>query len=145
MFLNILHRDFPNVVHQVNKKIEESIPKHRLTDYSQIEAIIASFKRIKNIDDSFKNEREYMLKHVTKQRELAIAIVILFYHPEKLLGLSNKRNSFCHILSKTIKLPKSSISRTTCNAIFAFKTYAEFRAEVYETYERIKEENQFFK
>jgi len=144
MFLNVLHRDFPDVVHQVNKKIEESIPKHRLTDLAQMETIISSFKRLKNIDSGFKTNRDNH-RSITKSRALAIAVTLMFYQPERLMGLTKNRNPYCSLLSRSMNTSAASISQSTSNAIVAFKAYALFRQEVYELYEQIKEENNFFK
>lgn len=146
LMINVLRKDYPEIASSISEKIIKTLPEQSLTDLGLIDQIVTSFKKEKGIED--KNWTIGKAKvNITRERELLLAVVLLFYHPEKLFQLTDKATKYRLQTSLAAHIGTSPdlISMDLANVIVAFKAYADFKIEVYRLYELIKEENQFFK
>lgn len=156
--LNILHRDFPDVATIISERINEMMPDKIITDASLMPAIIHDFIQVTEIGQIvWRNSKdrvscrlsqdEYRLCKVTEVRELLIAVVLMFFHPERILNLTNSR-ARCGIiknLSALLKCDKDLLSKIISNVISYYKTYRTFREEVQYLYSQVNEKGNYFK
>jgi hypothetical protein len=144
--ITVLQKDYPEIASMITEKIRISLPECSLDDLQYIDPIVTSFKKEKGITEQNWTEGKSRVK-ITESREQLTAIILLFYHPEKLMQLTsgNTRLGVLKTLSGILGTSREVLSLTVANAIVAFKAYEDFRVEVYRLYELIKIENQFFK
>lgn len=145
LVLAVLRKEYPEIAIQIDNKIRESLPDQRLTDLSNIEKIVSSFKRERSvIEESWTNCKGKA--NITHERDLLIAVTLLFYDPDKLMQLIRKhtQQGVLKQVSDLIGTSQKILSMTTPNVIVAFKAYPDFRAEVYRLYELISNEHKFF-
>jgi hypothetical protein len=149
LMVNVLHKEYPEIASIITKKINDSLPEYSLTDLQYIDQIVTSFKKEKGIThDKWTNTVKGNPKgKVTGIREEMVAVVLMFYHPEKLIQLTKERTRQGVItqLAKVTGAPNEVLSKSATNIPLKFRAYVDFRNEVYRLYELIKEENQFFK
>lgn len=145
LMVAVLRKEYPEIADVITEKIKETLPDERLTDLSIIEKIISTFKRIKNITvENWTNRKGKT--NITYERELLIAVLLLFYDPEKIMQLV-RRNTVPGVLKQASGLIGTSqevLSMSTPGVIVAFKAYEDFREEVYRIYDLIRIENNFF-
>lgn len=141
----VLRKEYPEIAQVITEKIKDTLPEERLTDLSNIERIVSTFKKIKGIKvDSWTNGKGRA--NITYERELLIAVLLLFYDPEKIMQLV-RRNTLPGILKQASALIGASqevLSMSIPGVIVAFKAYEDFREEVYRIYDLIRIENEFF-
>jgi len=146
LVIDILRREYPEVESMIMQRIGNSVPD-KLEDLNMIPKVINSFKRIKGITHSDwmrVNDADY--KEIIQNRNLLIAVLLLFFHPEKILNVTDrfvKRN----LLSTTaveLNCTIGALKMSTSVVIVAFRAYKEFKSETYRIYELIKTENKFF-
>lgn len=141
----VLRKEYPEIAQVITEKIKDTLPEERLTDLSNIERIVATFKKIKGIKvDSWTNGKGRV--NITYERELLLAVLLLFYDPEKIMQLV-RRNTLPGILKQASALIGTSqevLSMSIPGVIVAFKAYEDFREEVYRIYDLIRIENEFF-
>ncbi|TDQ12189.1 hypothetical protein ATK78_1323 [Pedobacter metabolipauper] len=139
--VTVLRKEYPEIADIIAERIKKTLPEEKLDDLCHISEIVETFKRDKGIClVSWTNRKS------NYNRELLIAVMLMFYHPEKLLQLTTSRSKFGMLkqLSKLIGSSQPILSGDLANAIVAFKAYDKFRKEVYRIYEIIKTENNFF-
>lgn len=138
LMLNVLVRDFPEVVDRINAKIVESMPKVVLSDTSEIEKIVNQFCKLKKISlESWSNQPGK--SRITDERELLLAVIIMFFQPERLNGLCEKRikTGIVKELSTALNSGKQVISRSISSAISNYKIYPDFKKKVHQTYDHL--------
>lgn len=145
LMVAVLRKEYPEIADIITEKIKETLPDERLTDLSNIEKIVSTFKKIKGIQlESWTNGKGRT--NITYERELLIAVLLLFYDPEKIMQLV-RRNTVPGVLKQASCLIGTSqevLSMSTPGVIVAFKAYEGFREEVYRIYDLIRIENNFF-
>lgn len=145
LMITVLRKDYPEIASSISDKISRTLPEQSLTDLALIDQIVASFKIEKGITEQNWTKGKSKVK-ITRSRQLLTAVILLFYHPEKLLQLtsSNTKSGVLKRLSSLIGTSPEILSMSVANVIVAFKAYEDFKTEVYRLYALIKEENQFF-
>lgn len=150
LILNILHRDYPDVAVNINRQISQALPAYRLTDYAAISGIVKSFESAAVIAEKHWPQSEFValsltgdeqrLCKITEVREILIAVVMLFYQPERLLGLDTgcARRGLLKELAEVIDTNRFLLSHSLSNAITRYRAYKSFKAEVDWLYEQIK-------
>ncbi|WP_256013153.1 hypothetical protein [Desertivirga xinjiangensis] len=138
IMITILNKDYPDVAQCINLKLKDVLPSDRLTDPEEINRIIKSYSLHTGNGGVFAD---------TEDRDVLCAVLLMFYHPEKIMGLDKKRtlNGIVQKVASELSWKPASISQSISRGIVAFKVYSEFREKVNEIYEHIKNENQFFK
>lgn len=143
--ISVLRKEYPEVAQRITRKIKETLPGEQLTDLSNIGKIIATFKREKQVKtDNWTNGKGK--DNITYKRDLLVAVLLLFYDPEKIMQLV-RRNTIPGILKQASVLIGTSqevLSMSTPGVIVAFKAYEDFREEVYRLYDLIRIEHRFF-
>jgi hypothetical protein len=145
LMITVLRRDYPEIAESISEKISRSMPEQTLEDLSMIEQIVISFKKEKGIEHHSWTWRKSQVS-ITRDRELLLAVVLLFYHPEKIIYHAPVRvkNGIIQTLSDNLGTSRVILSQTIPSTTIAFRVYEDFRTEVYRLYELIKTENQFF-
>lgn len=143
--ISVLRKEYPEIAQRITRKIKETLPGEQLTDLSNIGKIIATFKREKQVKtDNWTNGKGKT--NITYKRDLLVAVLLLFYDPEKIMQLV-RRNTIPGILKQASVLIGTSqevLSMSTPGVIVAFKAYEDFREEVYRLYDLIRIEHRFF-
>lgn len=158
----ILRKDFPDVAALIDQRIKEQIPVNILTDLKLVGSIIEDFQNVfiheqnKVVKWYQSKDRiwcrlssdEYRLCKVTEIREMMIAVILMFYHPERLLGLTGEntrtKSGIVKELSKVCKCHKRDISTSLSNAIAYYKVYAGFKNEVNIIYDNVTTQGKYF-
>lgn len=150
--LLILEKEHPEIAISIKEKIKKDFPEQVLSDLSEIKGIVDSFIRIKGISSiNWVNNSRHNIdkgkKRISDIRELLVGVVLMFYQPEKIIGLSmgNTRGGVMQNLSQVLDCSNNILSKSTANAIVAFKTYKDFKEEVYSYYYQIIDDLQLFK
>lgn len=142
--VQVLRKEYPDVIDKITSEYVADLPDNKLTDFSLILQIIESFKKIRGIHvKSFKNEIGQ--KKITDERILLLAVILLFFNPERLYGI--KRHDHLKISNAVSKLTDTSqvvLTKSLNDAVLSIKAYKDFKKEVYRLYELIKQENKFF-
>lgn len=145
LMVAVLCKEYPEIAAVITEKIKEVLPAEQLTDLSHIKDIIDVFKRIKGIKvDNWTNGKGKV--NITYERELLLAVILLFYDPEKMMQLVQK-NTAPGVLKQTSKLTGASqevLSMSVPGVTVAFKVYEDFRSEVYRIYHLIRTEKGLF-
>ena len=157
LMLNILHRDFPDVAGVISERLQTTLPKEKLEDVNLIPSIVSAFMNataINSIDWSNSTARvscrltddEHRLMKVTELREMLIAVVLLFYHPEKIFGYTNDfaKRGVVKKLWEQLKSNKVRISRDVNSAVSYYKNYKGFKKEVDHIYQQIIMAGKYF-
>lgn len=145
LVLAVLRKEYPQVAIEIDRKIRESLPDQCLTDLSNIDKIVVSFKIERGvIEQNWTNCKGKA--NITYERDLLLAVTLLFYDPDKLMQLIRKhtQQGVLKHVADLIGTSQKVLSMTTPNVIVAFKAYPDFRAEVYRLYELISNEHKFF-
>ena len=143
--VSVLRKDYPEIAELIAERITKSLPEKRLHDISNVDLIIESFKKELGISAKCWTNKKGSIR-ITDKRDMLIAVLLLFYNPEKILQLvdtSAVRGMFKRA-SEIIGTSPVILSMTAPNVIVAFRAYEEFRNEVYRLYDLIKIENKFF-
>lgn len=143
--VSVLRKDFPEIAEQISNRIKTTLPGDRLYDLSRIEIIIESFKKERGVTaDNWTNSKGKA--NITYERELLIAVLLMFYDPEKIMQLVDRQvfKGLLHHASKLIGTTNAVLSMSVPGVIVAFKAYQDFREEVYRLYDLISIENKFF-
>lgn len=146
LMITVLRNDYPEIARIISEKINKTLPEQALHNLKYIGQIVASFKNEKGINELHWTKGKSTIK-IVESRELLTAVVLMFYHREKILNSSNEKTRYGVLreLRRQIGVSQEVSSKTAANAIVAFKVYENFRQEVYRLYELIKIENKFFK
>lgn len=140
LVLNVLQRDFPDVAEKIMSKIRSSMPEMVLSDTDQVQTVINAYCKIRDIQfDTWSNKPG--IKRITYERELLLTVMIMFFQPEKLNGLSDDvvRYGLIKELSKCMICSKNVISISISNCISNYRIYNDFRNESNEVYNQIKQ------
>ena len=143
--VSVLRKDFPEIAEQISNRIKTTLPGDRLYDLSSIETIIESFKKERGVTaDNWTNSKGKA--NITYERELLIAVLLMFYDPEKIMQLVDRQvfKGLLYHASKLIGTTNAVLSMSVPGVIVAFKAYQDFREEVYRLYDLISIENKFF-
>jgi len=145
LMVSVLRKDFPEIAEQISNRIKTTLPGDRLYDLSSIETIIESFKKERGVTaDNWTNSKGKA--NITYERELLIAVLLMFYDPEKIMQLVDRQvfKGLLYHASKLIGTTNAVLSMSVPGVIVAFKAYQDFREEVYRLYDLISIENKFF-
>lgn len=142
--VQVLKREYPEILEKINSDVAcvvDFLPKERLCNLSELPKIIESFKAHRGINVvSFKNEVGQ--KKVTESREMLMAIVMLFYNPERLFNLIKRESlGLTGALSDLTGTHRALLSIALVNATVNMKAYEDFRLEVYRIYTLINIEH----
>ena len=140
LVINILKKDYPEIENRILERIKNEVPD-RLDDLNMVPKIIQSFIDIKELHYSEWTARPgQTVKPMLKDRNLLLAVLILFYHPSKILNLSSDKLKASLIIKTSIELecPKQVLKNTIADILVGFRAYKEFRDETYRVYELIK-------
>lgn len=145
LMVTVLRKEYPEIANVIAERINKTLPEEQLTDIKQITSIVETFKKEKSITEENWTSGKTKVK-ITNPREELIAVILLFYHPEKLLQLTtgNTKYGVLKYLSDEIGTLPEILSMAVSNVIVAFRAYEPFKKEVYRLYELIKIENKFF-
>lgn len=139
IILTILKNEYPEIAKAITQLIDQTLPKSILSDYRLIPAIVTIFKKrtgITQVDWTkssqlvdttlFDDQKQHK---VTEIRSVLIAVMLMLYHPEKLLNVVNEnaRSGLLLHLSSTLKCNKPTLSYTLSNAIVYYSAYKNFR------------------
>ena len=147
LMLLMLRREYPEIHQQISDRIHKTLPEHTLADFKMIKRILTRFKLEKGIEHiSWNNDLKQKDREKTRSREMAIALLLMFYHPEKLYNLSNNqtKQGLVKHLALEMQCGGSTISQSVNNAVAAFKNYKVFKIEVIRLYELIKTDFKIF-
>ncbi len=144
LVIDILSKEYPEIHFTIRKRIENSIPE-KLQDLELVPQIISSFKKLKGINYSSWTNRDRE-KEISENRGLLLCIVLMFFHPEKVLRMTTQKTRFGVIrdIAKELNCSSTILKTSLPSVIVAFKAYRNFREETYRLYELIKIENRFF-
>lgn len=145
LMVHVLCKDYPEIASVIAERIKKTLPEERLTDIKQISSIVETFKKEKSISEENWTSGKTKVK-ITNPREELIAVILLFYHPEKLLQLTTGKTRYgiLKYLSNELGTIPEILSNSASNVIVAFRAYEPFKTEVCRLYELIKIENKFF-
>lgn len=147
MIAHILRKDYPEVATAIHERISVSLPKERLTNFDHIPGIVDKFEAIRGLRKMcWKNNLSLRNRSITKMRVELIAIIFLFYHPEKVIGLTglNAKPGLVQAIARELKCPRATISQGLRAAVADFKNYKLFRQNVHELSMIIKTELKLF-
>lgn len=145
LVVQMLRKDYPEIESKILSRIDNEIPA-KLDDMSYLPKIVDSFKCIKYANyNSWMNSVGEPRNEMIENRELLISVILMFYHPEKLMNLNKKAKYILTIdVAAELGCTNYVIRKTISDVIVAFKAYRQFRDEVYRVYELIKSEHNFF-
>jgi hypothetical protein len=158
LMINVLYQDYPDIASIITDKINAWLPEQTAHDISLIENVVLDFNTELSISGivwsnstgrvncKFGDDEIRMLK-ITEVREMLVAVVLMFFNPEKILGLSNAAASkgIVKELSRLTDCSKSQLSFDINNAISYYKrSYRGFRADVDMIYAAIKVKRNYF-
>lgn len=145
LVIDILRKDYPEIESRILQRINDEVP-HKLSDMGLIPGIIHSFKALKGIGECNWVSTTRSREKVNDHRDMLLAVIMMFYHPEKMMMLT-REHSRPGILSTTavsLQCKSSAIRKSLPAVIVAFKAYKDFKEEVHRIYELIKIEHKFF-
>jgi len=145
LMITVLRKDYPEIATLITAKISKSLPERSLYDLQHIDQIVASFKLAKGITEQNWTEGKSEIK-IVESRDLLLGVILMFYHPEKLMDLTSLRtkSGVLKNLALALGTKQPVLSLRVAIVIVAFRAYEEFRLEVYRLYELIRIENKFF-
>lgn len=129
--LRVLTRDYPHVAKEIEQKITSSA-SFRLTDLTQVPFIIKEFCKVKEIKSANwikgngKNE-------TSKNRQLLVAVLLKFYHPEKLYCLDDGYtfNGLIKKVSKELGINYQTTLKTFSKSVDEYNHFnGKFKAKV---------------
>jgi hypothetical protein len=141
----------------ITERIQQMLPKDKLSDTQRLSEIVNDFIRITEIKGiTWANSRdkvwcrltddEYRLCKVTDIREMLTGVILMFFHPEKVLGFTNSATTKGVLtqLAKTLNCDKVTLSYGIGNAVSYYKNYKSFKNEVDHLYNQIKISRGYF-
>lgn len=144
LVVDILRREYPEIEMKIRQRIDDDIPE-KLEDLSHIPQIIRSFTDLRGIDDLFMAIARYGSKEIWENLDLLLAVVMLFYHPEKVLQLTEEKARYgvMSAISTVLQCSNKLLQRRIAQVIVSFKAYRSFREETYRLYDLINKRNSF--
>lgn len=139
LVINVLCADYPDIASRINQKIQTAMPELILNDLSELETIIDRFCKLKGLEyDTWSNQPGQT--RITNDRELLLALIIMFFQPEKINGLHYGRikQGIVKNLSIHMNCSKEIISQSISCALDNYRIYADFKEEVDQLYETLK-------
>lgn len=138
VIINTIERFYPGIIDEVKTKLDEILPAAD-HDISKLDAIIRLFCQIKLIDMHSIQGRELKRGYPEARKEL-LAVLLMFYHPQKLYGLCKEKTHYGILLkiSEILGCQRNCLSNIIPEIIVHFKTYSQFKSSVTDTYEEIK-------
>ena len=156
LMILLLEREHPEIATSIKEKIKRTLPEKTLTDLTKISEIIDAFVKIKGKPDRWINGWTRTEEKTGKKkgninpvdyRELLLAVILLFYDPEVVMGLKRSNRAMTGLLigsSKGIGCSRNTVYQSVQRAITSFKIYRSFKEEVYSLYDQIQREKQLF-
>jgi hypothetical protein len=146
LVVQMLRKEYPEIENKIRLRLDTEIPD-KLVNLNYLPAIINSFKAIKGVNyKSWTNSVGGPRNEMIENRELLLAVIMLFYQPEKIMNLTTAKVKY----NLTIRIAeelgcKESLINAALNSVLViFKAYKSFKEEAYRVYELIKLENKFF-
>lgn len=140
LVVDILRKEYPEIELKIRQRIDDDIPG-KVDDLSHIPEIIRLFTQIRGIDDLVMAIVRYGNKEIWENIDLLLAVVMLFYHPEKVLQLTDEKAKYgvMSAISNVLQCSNKLLQRRISQVIVSFKAYKAFREETYRIYELINE------
>lgn len=151
--ISILFRDYPEIAQRIKagiqSKEDEEMPSFVLRSFELIPDIVEGFKKAKGIQEIIwvTQNGQKSRKRIVENRELLVAVILLFYDPERILGLKvspKSKNGLVKAIAQYANCKPNPISDSAVKAIFAFKVYKDFKEEVTLLYEIIKDSQRIY-
>ncbi len=139
LVLNVLWKEFPDVANRITDKIKSAMPEVVLSDPNEIKTIVEDYCILNDLNfETWSNQPGQT--RITDDRELLLAVIIMFFQPERLNGMCEKRikQGIVKELSIVMKCDKAIISQSISSAINNYKIYSNFKGEVHEMYDQLK-------
>lgn len=136
--LNVLWKEFPDVANRITDKIKSAMPEIVLSDPNEIKTIVEDYCELKELSlETWCNQPGQT--RITDDRELLLAVVIMFFQPERLNGMCEKqiKRGIVKELSIVMKCSKRVISESILASINNYKIYSDFKFEVHNTYDQL--------
>lgn len=146
IIINVLHRDYPEILTQINKSLNTHLPVRAFTDLTLVPAIVSEILKYKQVNLTLtdwslqKGKKHCGLNHQGELKELkfsevlelVVAVLLKLYHPDKLLGYTSqkKRGSVMHSLVQHTGFNRIRIYQISSNTIVHYKAYHSFKNEV---------------
>lgn len=146
LVLQILRKDYPEVDLQIRKRIDADIPA-KVDDLECIPDIIRSFIALRDIENLVAAISRYGSKEIWENVDLLLSVIMIFYHPEKLLQLTDEklRYGVIGIIAKELQCNNKLLQRRVSQVIVSFKAYRNFKEETYRLYDMINSTNNLLK
>ncbi|WP_231489891.1 hypothetical protein [Pedobacter sp. Leaf170] len=142
--VQVLRKSYPEVIDKITSDISIALPEHRLTDLTKLASIIQVFNREKQINAEDFSNPSYKRK-TSQNRKLLMALVLLFYNPERLCNITRKETiGLSKMVSDLTGSHIRSITVSANDAVTLIKIYKDFKIEVYRLYDLINKEFNFF-
>lgn len=146
LVIDILRKDYPEIESRILQRIDDEVPQ-KLSDMDLIPVIVSSFKFLKGIGECNWVSTTRSREKVNDHRDLLLAVIMLFYHPEKMMMITKDKAKYgllCKV-SYCLGFDENTIlSKSLPAVIVAFRAYKDFKEEVHRVYELIKIEHKFF-
>lgn len=139
VIINSLTRYYPDVLSDLEKRLNDLLPAPE-RDLNKLPEIIKQYCSIREIQQESITGRSIEQAFVAYRKEL-LAVIIMFYQPEKIHGIS-KRTTHKGLISRTsdiLECSGNNLSNFVNEIVVHFKTYESFYFSVTDTYKKIKE------
>lgn len=146
LVLQILRKDYPEVDLQIRQRIDADIPA-KIYELEYIPDIIKSFIALREIEDLVVAISRYGSKEIWENVDLLLSVIMLFYHPEKVMQLTDEklRYGVMGIIARELQCSNKLLQRRVSQVIVSFKAYRGFREETYRLYGVISITNNLLK
>lgn len=158
----LVEKEYPDVYQTLVTRLSESLPAKRLTDLLHACRVVNDLEdllEIKGIDWTNAEAKvsyrirpdEMRYSRVTDVRELLIAVLLLFYQPEKIyrynyspVKRSPAKQGLTKMISEITGISVGQLSHVTINTVSHFQSYKAFRADVQHLYQALNEKTDYF-
>lgn len=138
LVLQILRKDYPEIDLKIRQRIDEDIPA-KVYDLEYIPDIIKSFIALREIENLVVGISKYGSKEIWENVDLLLSVIMLFYHPEKVLQLTDEKLKYgvMSVISRELQCSNKLLQRRISQVIVSFKAYKSFKEETYRLYDVI--------
>ena len=138
VLVNALNRFYPEVSRDLKTKIVELIPSPA-AGLERLPEIIKLYCEITGIEVENITGRTIKDVYVKNRKEL-LAVLMMFYHPEKIHGMTKKRalRGLIFTMSFVLRCRQNNISNSVPEVIVHFRNYKSFSSSVLGIYDEIK-------
>lgn len=154
IIVSVLRKEFPEIAKSIDEMINLKMPDFVLEDFSQMQLIKETFIELFIHNDKiiWRNSTdrvlcrlssdEYRLCKVTEIRDMLMAVLLMFYQPERILTFGDekvkRKNGIVKEATSILDCYSTDVGRSLVNSITFYKSYPGFRDEVDRLYKEIK-------